>query len=119
MLAKTILLAAASCLTFATAAAHEAIQYNGVLKLDTLACTHLDDAESLVNFTPTDQFPTLRSFLAAVQETDRCVWWHRGDRVIISVQAYYGAKHVVAAQRPPDTHYFYIDKCGVESAPCP
>ncbi len=119
MFAKKIFLAAASCFSFATAAAQEAIQYNGVLKVDTLACIHLDDAENLINFTPTDQFSTSRSFLAAVQETDRCVWWHKGDRVIISVQAYYGVKHVVAAQRPPDAHYFYVDKCGVEGAPCP
>src|SRR5579872_3245418 len=106
MLAKKVLLAAASCFTFGVAAAHEAIQHSGVLKLDMLACTHIEDTENLVNFTPTDQFPTSRSFLAAVQEMHRCVWWHKGDRVMMTVQAYYGAKHVVAAQRSPDTRYF-------------
>jgi hypothetical protein len=95
-------------------------EYDGVMKLDQLACIHPDDAENLIHFIPTDKFPTFRSFLLGMQETERCVWWRKGDKLIVSSSwNYYGAEHVVAARRPPDQKYLFVDKCGVEGAPCP
>jgi hypothetical protein len=38
---------------------------------------------------------------------------------LIAGSNYSGAEDVVAARRPPDSRYLFIDKCYVEGAPCP
>lgn len=88
------------------------------MKLDQLVCAHADDAENLVHFIPTNQLPTFRSFVIGMQETERCVWWRKGDKVIISRRTYYGAEDVVAVRRAPHTRYLFVDKCSVEGVRC-
>jgi hypothetical protein len=106
-------------LLIVTSAAHAGEQYDGRMKSNHLACIDLEDAENLIHFAPTQQFPNFKSFLLGMQESQRCLWWRKGDELIVSGRNIPGGEDVVAARRPPDSRYLFVDKCSVEGAPCP
>jgi hypothetical protein len=53
-----------------------------------------------------------------MQETGRCVWWRKGDKVIVSKRNY-GDDVTVAARQAASSQYLFFDRCYIEGAPCP
>src|SRR5260221_9957846 len=74
------------------------------------------DAVRFVHFYD-GEFPDFKTFLHAMLVTGRCVWWHKGDKIVVSRKDY-GDDDVVAARQAADTRYLFFDRCYIESAAC-
>jgi hypothetical protein len=93
-----------------------------------LACIKLDHAKRLVDFYSTPDAPSFRTFLFGVTVSGNCVWWQKGDKIIVSPKDY-GGDIVLAKQATcpahkgddegPDQHcslYLYFDRCALEGS---
>ena len=80
---------------------------------DHLACSDRADAVRVAHFNRSDEFPTLEVFLTGMEQSGRCVLWHKGDQVRVS-QFENGDGMTVAAQRPPETKFLFFDRCYLE-----
>jgi hypothetical protein len=81
---------------------------------DNLACTDRADALRVVHFYQSDEFPNLEAFQSGMEQSGRCVWWRKGDKVRVS-QFENGDGITVAAQRPPDGKFRFFGRCSLES----
>lgn len=91
--------------------------YEGMVNQDHLACIDRADAVRFVHFYRSDEFPTFETFLLKMQETGRCVWWRKGDKVIVSKRNY-GDDVTVAARQAASSQYLFFDRGYIEGAPC-
>jgi hypothetical protein len=80
---------------------------------DHLACTARTDVVRVMHFSRSDEFPTPEAFQAGLEKSGRCVWWRKGDQVRVS-QFENGDGVTVAAQRPPETKFMFVDRCSLE-----
>jgi hypothetical protein len=117
---KRILLAAA--ILFAASPVHAE-----VVSKEKLACIHIKDAKRLADFYSTPDAPNFSLFIFGGTLSGDCVWWQKGDKVIVSPKDYGDvvlAKQSVCPAHQgddegPDEHcstWLYFDRCALEGS---
>lgn len=119
------MIAAALLLLTSGAAMAQAVEPNSTVSREKLACIHLDDAKRLVDFYSTAEAPSFRIFIFAITVNGRCVWWQKGDKIIVSPKDHGGdivaARQATCPANPEgaDQHcsqYLFFDCCALEGS---
>ena len=80
---------------------------------DHLACYERSDSVRFIRFEKSDAFPDAQSLQEDMEKSGRCVWWRKGDKVVVS-EFDNGDGLTVAAQKPPDRTFLFFDRCFLE-----
>jgi hypothetical protein len=80
---------------------------------DHLACFDRADSVRFIHFERSTAFPDEQSLQAEMEKSGRCVWWRKGDKVVVS-EFDNGDGVTVAAQKPPERKFLFFDRCFLE-----
>jgi hypothetical protein len=124
---KTKMIVAVLALVMASGAA-SAADYEGTVSKEKVACIKLEHAKRLVDFYSTPDAPNFRLFLFGVTAAGNCVFWQKGDKLMVSPKDY-GGDIVLARQAVCPAHegddegadqhcslYLYFDRCALEGS---
>ena len=75
------------------------------------------NAVRFVHFYRSPEFPDFRSDLERMEKSGRCVWWRKGDKVIVSDRSFEDGV-TITARRPQDKAYLFFDGCYLEPQRC-
>jgi hypothetical protein len=80
---------------------------------DHLACYDRADSVRFIHFEKSAAFPDVQSLQDEMEKSGRCVWWRKGDKVVVS-EFDNGDGVTVAAQKPPERKFLFFDRCYLE-----
>jgi hypothetical protein len=126
---KHKLLGAALLLLMTSGAAMaQAVEPNSTVSKEKVACVSLDHAKRLVDFYSTPDAPNFRIYLFGLTASGNCVWWQKGDKIIVSPKDY-GGDIISARQAKCPAHegddegadqhcslYLFFDRCALEGS---
>lgn len=80
---------------------------------DHLACYDRADSVRFIQVEKSEKNPDVQSLQNEMEKSGRCVWWRKGDKVVVS-EFDNGDGVTVAAQKPPDRTFLFFDRCFLE-----
>jgi hypothetical protein len=110
-----------------TSGAASAADHEATVSKEKVACIKLEHAKRLVDFYSTADAPSFRVFLFGVTLAGNCVFWQKGDKLMVSPKDY-GGDIVLARQAVCPAHkddegsdqhcslWLYFDRCALEGS---